>query len=178
MKGDKVSINTVTKVYKFLDPGGEIAKLGRSGVAIEDLLERYRENLREVKIVRGNVFLLEGIEYIWKAVTGATGLTPFNEDNSHIGVGDGTDEEKASQTGLTGANKFYKKVDSGYPKVDGNKIIFRATFGPDEANFTWNEWTVANGPDDSAVNLNRKRENLGTKSAGATWVLTVELSIS
>jgi hypothetical protein len=43
---------------------------------------------------------------------------------------------------------------------------------------SWNEWTVANGSSDTAVNLNRKVESLGTKTSGATWVLQVELSIS
>jgi hypothetical protein len=57
-------------------------------------------------------------------------------------------------------------------------VIFRSTFGTAEANFTWAEWTVANGNSDTAVNLNRKVESLGTKTSGATWVLQVELSIS
>ena len=63
--------------------------------------------------------------------------------------------------------------------IFGNFIsgTFRSTFGDTEANFAWNEWTVANGSDDSATNLNRKVESLGTKSSGSTWIITVELSI-
>jgi hypothetical protein len=37
---------------------------------------------------------------------------------------------------------------------------------------------VANGPDDTAINLNRKVESLGTKSSGSTWILQVTLTIS
>jgi len=90
----------------------------------------------------------------------------------------GRQRRDPSQTGLQGTNKYYKIVDSGYPQISGTQIIFRATFGPNEANFSWNEWTVANGSSDAAVNLNRKVENLGTKSSGSTWVLQVTLSIS
>lgn len=43
---------------------------------------------------------------------------------------------------------------------------------------SWNEWTVANGASDDAINLNRKVESLGTKAEGTTWIFTVELSLS
>jgi hypothetical protein len=122
------------------------------------------------------VFLNEGINYLWRLAMGETGLTPFSS-NSCIGVGDGTASASATQTGLLGTNKYYKQVDSGYPQVSGTQIIFQATFGPTEANFAWNEWTVANGCGDEYINLNRKVEPLGTKSEGATWVLQVVLTI-
>jgi len=175
---EKLKIKTVTHVYKFVDPDGSIAKLARGGLGIDAIINAFKDRFVEHREIHGNVFLNEGIEYIWKAVTGESGLTPFDGNNAHLGVGDGTDPEDPNQTGLTGSNKYYKLVDSGYPQISGTKVIFRATFGPDEANFTWNEWTVANGPGDDYVNLNRKQENLGTKTQGSTWILTVELSIS
>ena len=146
----------------------------RRGAPLDGFLDR----LIFEKVVRDNVFLNEGITFIWQAVTGVAGLTYFNNANSHIGVGDGTTAADPSQTGLQGTNKYYKGMDSGYPQISGTKCIFRSTFGTGEANFTWAEWTVANGNSDAAVNLNRKVESLGTKSSGATWVLQVELSIS
>jgi len=167
-------IKTISRIYKFIDPDEKIAKALQAGGRIEDFLDR----LVETREVVGNVFLNEGINFIWQAVTGASGLTFFNSANSYIGVGDGTAAADPSQTGLQGTNKYYKIVDSGYPQISGTQIIFRATFGPNEANFSWNEWTVANGSSDAAVNLNRKVENLGTKSSGSTWVLQVTLSIS
>jgi len=124
------------------------------------------------------VFLNEGIAFIWQAVTGATGLTPFNGSNAHVGVGDGTAIADPSQTGLQGSNKYYKLVDSGYPIVSGNTVRFRATFGPDEANFEWKEWTVANGSSDAAVNLNRKVQDMGRKAPGSTWTIEVQLQIT
>jgi len=114
---------------------------------------------------------------LWRLAMGEAGLTPFGS-NSCIGVGDGTTAADPAQTGLQGTNKFYKQVDSGYPTVSGTSIIFQATFGDTEANFAWNEWTVANGCGDEYINLNRKVEPLGTKVAGATWVLQVVLTIT
>jgi hypothetical protein len=171
---ERARIKTVTRVYGFRDPDGSVAERLRRGAEIHEFLDR----LMFEKTVEGNVFLNEGITFIWQAVSGVSGLTYFNSTNSYIGVGDGTTAADPSQTGLLGTNKYYKEMDSGYPQISGTKLIFRSTFGGTEANFTWNEWTVANGSSDTAVNLNRKVESLGTKTSGATWVLQVELSIS
>jgi len=172
--GDRVGLRTVTRVFVFDDPDGSIARQLQSGAS----LERFLERLREARTVEGNVFLSEGIYFIWQAVTGAAGLTPFDSANAHIGVGDGTALEDPAQTGLQGANKHYKRVDSGYPQVVGSAVKFRATFGPDEANFDWREWTVANGSSDAAVNLNRKVQDLGRKAPGTTWAIEVQLLIA
>ena len=167
-------MKTVTRVFVFEDPDGSIAKQLQNGASIE----RFIDKLRAVRTVEGNVFLNEGINFIWQAVTGATGLTYFDGANSYIGVGDGTAPEDPSQTGLQGANKYYKLVDSGYPQVSGNAVKFRATFGSNEANFSWKEWTVANGNSDAAVNLNRKVQDMGTKASGTTWTIEVQLQIT
>ncbi|RLE64033.1 MAG: hypothetical protein DRJ38_06240 [Thermoprotei archaeon] len=177
MPREGVRIRTKTILVKFFDPDNVVYREARKGCPISALKEMFPELFRGERVVHGNLFLEEGINLIWTAVCGGS-FTPFDNNNAHIGVGDGTDPEDYSQTGLTGANKYYKKVDTGYPVYgSGRKAVFRATFGADEANFTWNEWTVANGPGDDYVNLNRKVENLGTKTQGSTWILTVELYI-
>jgi hypothetical protein len=177
MRRDAVRGTSVTRVFMFRDPDGRIARLLERGVPVEDAVMLFRDALVGRRLVTGNVFLNEGIQFIWKAVTGASGLTYFGS-NSCIGVGDGTAAEDPAQTGLTGTNKAYKQVDSGYPQLAGSSVRFRATFGPNEAAFAWNEWTVANGCGDGYVNLNRKAATLGTKPADATWVIEVMLSIS
>jgi hypothetical protein len=177
MSGDRGIGTSIVKVFKFEDPDGVVERLARSGVPAEVLAVKFSDRLKEVKEVRGNVFLNEGINYIWRLVKGEEGLTPFGS-NSCVGVGDGTATADPSQTGLLGTNKYYKTVDSGYPVVQGTQIVFQATFGGAEANFTWNEWTVANGCSDDYININRKVESLGTKASGATWVLQVVLTIS
>ena len=177
MSSEKATGTSITRLFKFHDPDGEVYRLARSGVSVDVLVELFRDKLVEVKEVRGNVFLNEGINYIWRLARGETGLTPFGS-NSCIGVGDSSVAAAPTQTGLLGTNKYYKQVDSGYPVVSGTQIIFQATFGGTEANFTWNEWTVANGCSDDYININRKAEVLGTKASGATWILQVVLTIS
>ena len=170
-------VNAVFKITMFKDPYGDIAQLSRSGVDIEKIKEEYKDELIDEKVIKGNIFLNEGINFIWTAVCGGS-ITPFDSTHAHIGVGDGTTPADPSQTGLQGVNKCYAPMDSGYPIYGTDqKVVFRATFDGTMANFTWNEWTVANGPSDSAVNLNRKVESLGTKSEGTTWIFTVELSL-
>jgi hypothetical protein len=177
MRKDLSKGTSITNVVKFRDPSGRVAELLESGVPVEDAVKLFKELLVGIQRVEGNIFLQEGINFIWLAVTGVTGLTYFR-NNSCIGVGDGTESEDSSQTGLVGTNKTYKRIDSGYPTLSGTQVTFRATFGPDEAVHAWQEWTVANDCSDDAINLNRKVANLGVKSADATWVLEVTLSIS
>jgi hypothetical protein len=173
-KRDSGRLKTVTRIFIFNDPDGSIAKQLQNGASIE----RFLDKLKEVRTIEGNVFLNEGINFIWLAVTGATGLTYFDGSHACIGVGDGTTAEDPTQTGLQGTNKTYKLVDSGYPQVSGNIVKFRATFGPDEGNHAWKEWTVANGNSDAAVNLNRKVQDLGTKASGTTWTIEFQLQIT
>lgn len=174
---DGAKLKTITTLYKFNDPTGEIAKASRHGTSLEQIEKEFKDQLIEKKVVKGNLFLAEGINYIWTAMCGGA-FTPFDNTHAYLGVGDGTASESYDQTGLQGTNKYYKGMDTGYPTYgSARKATFRATFGGDEANFAWNEWTVANGNSDAAINLNRKVESLGTKSSGSTWILTVELII-
>jgi hypothetical protein len=139
----------------------------------------------EVVKVEKNILLAEGIQAIWQLVAGVSGVTPFNASNAHIGVGDGTASASRDQTGLQGTNKYYKLVDSA-PVIEQDtgvspptyRITFVATFGSDEANFSWNEATVANGSSDTAVNLNRVVGTFGTKTSGSTWVATCRVRLT
>jgi hypothetical protein len=175
---DRAKGKTVWMIYKFNDPDGIVAKLSRNGVDIDDLKRMFKGRFIGDEKFEGNIFLNEGINFIWTLICGGSG-TPFNNANSYLGVGDGTTSESASQTGLQGTNKLYKNVDSGYPQYGSDqKAVWRATYGGTEANFAWNEFTVANGSSDTAVNLNRKVTSKGTKTSGTTWILTLTLSLS
>jgi len=136
-------------------------------------------NFYEESIIKGNILLNEGINTIWTLVAGGS-ATPFNSSNSYLGVGDSTTSESPTQTGLQATtNKLYKAVDSGYPIYGANEeIIFITTFNESEANFPWNEFTVANGNSDSAVNLNRKVSSQGTKISGQIWELALKIKLS
>ena len=132
----------------------------------------------EISEFKDNVFLEEGIGAIWDLATGLGSPTVFNEANSYIGVGNGTASEDATHSGLQGGSTFYKGMDTGFPSRSGTTITWRATFGDTEANFSWEEFTVANGSSDTALNINRKQSSQGTKSSGATWELEVKLTIT
>lgn len=136
------------------------------------------EVLEELKI-DGNMLLNEGINELWTLVAGGGG-TAFSNANAYLGVGDSSTAESASQTGLQAAtNKLYKAMDVSYPTYGtSQKITFRATFGGTDANFAWNEFTVANGSSDTGKNLNRKVSAQGTKTSGQTWQLTLEITLS
>ncbi len=104
----------------------------------------------------------------------------FNEAQAHIGVGNNgdsaTDNFVATQTDLEGGSKYRTSMVSTYPIRTDNAIDFKSSFGPDHANFQWNEWGVFNH-NSAGTMLNRKVESLGTKSGG-TWVLTVTLTVN
>lgn len=126
----------------------------------------------------GNMLVNGGINLIWTLVAGGTG-TPFNSTNAHIGVGDSSVAEDASQTDLQATtNKIRKGMVAGYPVYGSNqKIVFKSEFLENEANFDWREWGVFNAASGGTM-LNRKVANSGTKASGSIWVFTVEITLS
>lgn len=115
-----------------------------------------------------------GRDYIAKAIMNDT-PTFFNGTNTRIGVGDSDLAFDVTQTDLQGANKTRMLVD-GVPVRTNNELEYKSIFGVSDANHDWKEWGVFNAQTDGEM-LNRKVENLGTKSGG-TWVLTVTLAVN
>jgi len=157
-------------------------------------LSKYREDIKpyigrehkfhqlfkpyEVIEGEGNCLLNSGIDEMWDMITGAVSGADHIYDNTHaqIGVGDSNTAANATQTDLQAAtNKTYKGMESGYPTSTSQKATFKASFGASDANYTWNEWVVKQST--SAKCLNRKVENLGTKTSG-TWSLEVSITLS
>lgn len=105
-------------------------------------------------------------------------VTAFNNANARIGAGDSSAAFATSQTDLQAAtNKIRKGMEAGYPQRTNNVLTLRASFGTSEANFAWNEWGVFNAAS-GGVMMNRKVEALGTKASGATWMITVTLTLN
>ncbi|MFC1937409.1 hypothetical protein ACFLWY_02470 [Chloroflexota bacterium] len=123
----------------------------------------------------GNCLLNSGIDEMWDLVTGAS-ANHFDNTNAQIGIGDSSTAADATQTDLQAAtNKTYKGMETSYPTSTDQKATFKASFGSSEANYTWNEWVVKQST--SGKCLNRKVENLGTKTTG-TWTLEVSITLS
>ena len=165
-----------TTVRKFeADVDEYIARYGEE----EGLRRFYAEHAPVEEMVReGNVLLRVGIEAIWKLVSGQS-ATAYSNANARLGVGNDNTAAQDTDTDLLGASTAWKGMEAGYPIVGAlseKKITFRSIFGSSEGNFAWLEWGVDNGATDHKL-LNRKVENLGTKSSGS-WQLTVEISLS
>jgi hypothetical protein len=105
-------------------------------------------------------------------------VTPFNNANSFIGVGDSTTAFAVGQTDLQAAtNKLRKAMDATYPTGAANVISWRSTFATTDANWAWQEWGVFNASTAGTM-LNRKVESLGTKTNTQTWQFTVTLTFA
>ncbi|MEM2410660.1 MAG: hypothetical protein QXF87_09070 [Thermofilaceae archaeon] len=170
-------IRCYTKLYVFRDPDRKVYTLLRRGAALSLPLFGFVDRYRGAKITEGSELLKEGRLLILQLLTGTATQPPFSSLHAHIGVGDGDDDLLPRHTGLTGVNKMYKLVDAGFPIIDENAVIFRATFAPEEANFEWNERTIANGPGDEYVNLDRMILRWGRKREDETWCIQVEYEL-
>jgi hypothetical protein len=126
------------------------------------------------EVIEGNLLLNEGIGALLNLLIGA-GATAFDNLASYIGVGDSNTAAAATQTGLIGT-ATYVGMEAGYPQVSGQTVTFRAVFDGDTGNHAWQEFTVASGNSNAAVNLNRRVSDQGTKASGQTW--TIDLSIT
>ena len=137
-----------------------------------------RGELYEITGTNGNLALNEGITALLNLLIGSA-ETSFSNGNAYIGVGDSSTAASASQTGLqASSNKLYKAMESSYPSISSQTVTWRAQFGPSEANFAWNEFTVASGNSDSADNLNRIVSAQGTKASGQTWTTDIAITVA
>ncbi len=137
----------------------------------------------------GNLLVNEGIARLLALLTAAGG-TAYNNANAYIGVGDTATAATATDTELNAANsasnRFYKAMNASYPTAAVSQTqSWQSDFATSEANFAWNEWTVAAGATTASgsgflvgtTNLNHKIASLGTKASG-TWTLTAQITIS
>lgn len=147
----------------------------------------------EVIEKEGNLLMHGGASCIWQTLIGngttssGQNLTYFNNANAHIGVGNGTIAAAATQNDLQAsagtANQIRKPMDVAYPShSDGTgagagTITFRSTYGTADANFHWYEWGVFNSLSGGRM-LNRKQEDLGSKTSASTWSFSVSLSLA
>lgn len=118
-----------------------------------------------------------GRNHLVQAGIGAA-VTPFNNANSYLGVGDSSTAFAVGQTDLQAAtNKMRKAMDATYPSGAANVITFRSTFATGDANWAWNEWGTFNASSAGTM-LTRKVESLGTKTNTQTWQFTTVLTFT
>jgi len=130
--------------------------------------------------VTGNVLLNEGINELWTLMCSGSG-TKFNSTAAYLGVGSSTQTASSTQIALKAGSTLQKYVamSAAYPTYGtAQKATWRSEFGSTQANYAWNEFTVANGNSTAAKNLNRKVSAQGTKASGQVWQLTLDITLS
>ena len=126
---------------------------------------------------QGNLLLNEGITRLQNLLT-AGGGTAFSNAAAYLGVGNSSGSAGATQTGLSGSSEAYRPMEGGYPSIANQTTTWRSVFAGDQGNFSWQEFTVANGSGNSAENLNRRVSDQGIKASGTTWTLDLAITWS
>lgn len=176
---DGVLLRPIWAVHKFHDPDGHYYRAARAGKPMTELMQVFSDRFLGVAVAKGNLGLNEGLNALWTLLAG-TGETAFDNAHAYIGVGDSATAAAATQTGLQAAtNKLYKAMDASYPTYGTlQKATWRSTYADADANWAWNEMTVANGNSDASKNLNRKVQAMGTKVNTVSWTASLEISAS
>ena len=176
---DKISWMAKWRIDKFHDPTGQIAREMQRGISTEAALNRYGEAFIITEKFGANLALNEGLGELIDLICGLGTPTKWDNNSARLGVGDSNTAAAATQTGLQASvNKTYKAMDTNYPQRTNQTVEWRATFGSSDANYSWQEYTVVNAADDSGKNLNRKVTDKGTKVAGETWTLSLQITFS
>lgn len=178
---DQARWHIVWKVEKFDAPNPGDEQRVRAG-----LIEPYA-----VEHIQGNLFVLGGVSTIWQTLMGngtasaGSALAYFNNANTYIGVGSVTTAAADTQTRLLDASPAYGTMEATYPlHTDGTTtatsgtIAFRSVFGTAVANKSWQEFTISNGTATASRILNRKVQDLGTKTSAHVWTVTASAWIA
>lgn len=128
----------------------------------------------------------DGTKLIASALLGDGSYSLLDNSNAALGVGDDSASFSVDQSQLqaekNGTSSLRKGMTSGFPKRDpdgdGSESLlrFQSVFDTNEANFSWEEWCVANDIS-SGIMFNREVENLDTKTSDYKWVFEIDLNI-
>jgi hypothetical protein len=167
---EKIGFKTEWRIDKFKESSNLIAEALSKGTNIEEAIALAGDDFLGSEVFQGNLGLNEGLAELVDIICGLGTPTKWDNTNCRLGVGNSNAAADATQTGLQGATKTFKAMDTGYPQRNAQTAEWRATFGSAEGNHAWEEFTVVNAADDNGKNLNRKVESKGTKASGEiTW---------
>lgn len=153
----------------------------------EDADERALAGLEADEVVEadGNLLTTAGLGRLMSLLT-AGGGQAYDSTHTRIGVGNGTTAANVADTDLAASagsgNRQFETMAATYPQVSGGVFTARSVFSTGEANFHWQEWCIDNGTASgttvTAVMLNRKVTDLGTKTSAAAWTFTITITIA
>lgn len=166
--------------------------LGRTAGEAQAALLRRLGVAGGAREAEGNLLVYGGASVQWQTLLGngtttaGQSLTFFNNTNAAIGVGDSSTAAAATQTDLQAStNKLRVAMSATYPQhtdgviVGAASVVFQAAFSTGQANYAWQEWAIFNSSTAGVGRmLQRKVENLGTKTSSSIWTLTLTLSLA
>jgi hypothetical protein len=128
-----------------------------------------------------NLLVTGGINLMLLHLIGDTNITAYTSGSANIKVGNSTTAAASGDTDILGGSNAESAMDAGYPTVVLTTATWRSTFGSSAANFAWEEVAVKNASgavSNSVRILNRKVQSFGTKVSGATWTMTLQITIT
>lgn len=133
----------------------------------------------------GNILVNEGLNWILTILaTDAKTGTPYGNADANLIVGTGTPvgtaapAEGATNTEATFTNPAKKGMMNSFPTYGtAQKIIWKSSYGADDANQSWQEFGVLNAASGGKL-LNRKLSNQSTKVSPQVWELELQITFS
>ena len=148
----------------------------------EELRTQFMDEVTPFEVLEweGNLMMNTGINILLDLLVGGGGAV-YSNANAFLGVGNSAAAAAAAQTDLQGGSKAYVGMNGGFPVVGTTTVTFQSDFTGAIATWAWEECATFNGnapPAAGSEMLNRKVQPLGTKAAGATWTLSMAITIS
>ena len=183
-------------VTKFHDTDDTVAKWKANGHSAFETAIVFKDKVFEIKKFEFNGLTQTGANLIWNLLINNLTTIPFNNVNARLGASADTTAFFETQTNLNPSNSstYYMQImDAGYPQISaspGTQLIFESTFNSTTALMEWQSFGVDNdgidGPGTTITSyfpntiglLNRYVQDVGTKVAGDTWILTLVLEIT
>lgn len=140
--------------------------------------------LNEIHISHGkpvlyplNLLLNEGGDEIWDLVTEVNAVDYFT--NALADIGTGTSNQAPADTDLELITApVYVGMEGGFPaSVTTRRVDFKGSFASGIAEQAWEEFSVRNS-NATPKNLIRATASKGTKAAGETWTLEIQITAS
>lgn len=127
--------------------------------------------------IHGNALVNEGINEMWTVLCSASGAE-WSNANANLIVGTGSGAADPSDTEVTFTSGVKKTMEATFPTYGtSQKATWKSSYGSGDANQAWNEFGVLNAASSGKL-MNRKVSAQGTKTAGQTWELSLEITLS
>jgi hypothetical protein len=153
-----------------------VAKLKAKGLKPEEYYPKAEKGVKPYETIVGdyNAMVDNGINLALLLLVGGGG-TAFNTSNARLGVGSSSTAWSTSQADLVTPIVRQPMQSGTYPQTGTKIMTFKSDFAGATGDGSWQEWGTFNSSSGVTM-LQRKVENLGTKSGG-TWTLTTTFGL-